>query len=91
MTVFEHVNSMNVDELAEWLDECMVFDPNPWITYFDKKYCSKCHIEFAWSEELGRKAEQTYCELYGKCMFFKEMDEVPDSKQMVKMWLESEC
>lgn len=91
MTVFENIKSKNIDELAEWLDECMVFDYNPWVTWFDENYCSKCHAETAWDSELCRDAEFAYCELHCKCRFFEDMQEAPDTRQVVRLWLESEC
>lgn len=91
MTVFEDIKSKSADEFAEWLDECMLFDFNPWNTWFDEKYCSKCQVINAWDSELCRNAEFSYCELHDKCRFFEHMESTPDTKQVVKMWLESEC
>lgn len=91
MTVFEDIKSKSVDELVEWLDECIVYSPAPWDNWFDEKYCSKCQSEIAWSSELCRNAEFAYCELHNKCRFFEHMDKAPNAKQIVKMWLEREC
>ena len=40
--------------------------------------------------ELDRECEFAWCELNGKCKFFKDMDDIPDVKQIIKMWLESD-
>jgi ATP-dependent helicase/DNAse subunit B len=42
---------------------------------------------FSYSGEI----ECTYCELENKCRFFQELDDVPDNKEMIKMWLEEEA
>ena len=34
--------------------------------------------------------ECVYCEVYGNCRFLQEMDDLPDSKETIKMWLEAE-
>lgn len=85
MTVFEKMKMENINELVDWLDEHATHDNSPWYKYWDERYCNKCEsikkdgTEFAW------------CEVHGNCRFFKEMKEIPDNKQMIKMWLESEC
>ena len=42
MTNFEHLKSMSIEELAEWLDEYGQFDNSPWSTWFSETYCDKC-------------------------------------------------
>lgn len=84
MKMIDGIKSKNVDELAEWLDKYGILDNSPWITWFDKAYCKKCNnilmdgVEYAW------------CELNNKCRFFQDSEESPDTKQIIKMWLQSE-
>lgn len=94
-TVFDRFKSMNIDELSEWLDEYGMFDGSPWIEWFDKSYCQKCDSVIGYySSELENEPrkghEFAYCELNGYCRFFNEMNAIPDNKQIIKMWLESE-
>lgn len=89
MTVFENFKNKNIDELANWLAEHCMFDSAPWWRFWDKNYCNKCKEEIAVDED-GYEKECAYCELHGNCRFFKEMNEIPDNKQTIKMWLESE-
>ena len=91
---------MPIDELAKWLDEHLMFDDAPHMQWFVENYCDKCEsimCKYEDSEKvLGFKpfydaeVECTYCEIYKKCRFFPNMDEVPDGKETVKLWLESE-
>ena len=100
ITWFEKIRSMDIDELAEWLDENGQFDGSPWMKWWDENYCQKCDpIECHYTEtkeKLGfepfyeRSIECAWCELEHKCKFFPEMKDVPDSNEIVKMWLESE-
>lgn len=90
MTIFENFKTKNIDELVEWLDSYEVSDDTPWIRWWDENYCKKCDGETAYIPEFGKECECGWCELNGKCKFFKEMDEIPDNKQVIKMWLESE-
>lgn len=91
MTVFEMLRTKNIDELAEWFDNHCMFDDAPWWNYWDENYCNKCSGEEVYVQEFNKKMECTWCELHdGKCKFFPEMNEIPDSKQIIKMWLMSE-
>ena len=102
MINFERLQSMSIDELAEWLDKNCMFDNSPWLNSFNEKYCEKCEsikckyvdaeeklgiTPFSYSGEI----ECTYCELENKCRFFQELEDVPDNKEMIKMWLEEEA
>ncbi len=84
MTVFDNFKSNNIDELVEWLDKYMAFDNAPYLNWWDENYCKKCAAEIQDGHEYG------WCELYNKCKFFKDMDEIPSCKEIIKMWLESE-
>lgn len=86
MTIFENFINRDIDELVDYLDEHFAFDAAPWWKWWDENYCSKCEavIDFNDQGECG------YCEVYGNCRFFKDMKEIPNDKQIIKMWLESE-
>ena len=88
-----------MEELAEWLDKNGQFDTAPWTIWFDQKYCKGCDKLTVTMEEykrvfgcvgFGNTVDCAYCEWKGKCRFFPEMDEVPDGKEIIKMWLEME-
>ena len=97
MTVFENIKTKNIDELAEWFSENYMFDEAPYWKYFDDNYCKGCKPEIVLVESLNRdidsdrEMECAWCELNHKCKFFQEMNEIPDNKQIIKMWLLSEC
>lgn len=79
MTVFENLMSKNIDELVEWLDENGAVYDSPWKKWYNKTYCRKCNAD-----------ECRWCQLYNKCKFFPEMNRVPNRRQKIKLWLESE-
>lgn len=87
MTVFDNIKSKNIDELVEWIDEHFYFDDAPYWKWWDEHYCKKCVAEFHADDNDSKFA---WCELNGKCKFFKEMDSIPGNKDIIKMWLESE-
>ena len=97
---FENLQSMSVDELAEWLDKNGQYDGSPWSKWFDSTYCQRCESVVVTREEykrvfgccgFGNTVDCAYCEWEGKCKFFPEMDEAPpNNKEIIKMWLESE-
>ena len=84
MTMFDRFQSKNIDELIEWLDEYCMLDCAPWITWFDMNYCKDCESVIADEKECS------WCELHNKCKYFKNMQDIPESKQIIKMWLERE-
>lgn len=92
MTVFDKIKNKNIDEFAEWLDEYCVCDTAPWWKWWDENYCKKCEpINIETTNVFGYEiGECAYCEVNGNCEFFKDMEEIPNSKQIIKMWLESE-
>lgn len=92
MTVYENLCSKNIDELAEWLDKYGMFDGSPWLKYWDENYCQKCESVDVYVPELDRELKCAWCEVHNdKCKFFQDMEETPDNKQIIKMWLESKC
>ena len=90
MTRFEELKNMNIDALAEWLDKYGRYGDAPWDKWFDESYCQKCESVRVFVPYLNGEHECGYCEANNKCRYFMEMDELPDSKDVVKMWLESE-
>ena len=90
MKVFDNIKNKNIDEFAEWLDEHCHFDYAPWWKWWDENYCGKCE-SIVFTDDEDYKKEFAYCEHYGNCRFFNEMEKIPDNKQIIKMWLESEC
>jgi hypothetical protein len=100
MTNLQKLKDMNADELAEWLDKYGMFDNSPWLNSFNEKYCEKCegiecHYEDAKKIGLTPFYDETiecaYCEVYNKCRFFESLEDVPDNKAMIKMWLEEDA
>ena len=77
MTNFKHIQSMNIDEFAEWLDKHGMFDGSPWNDWFSKRYCENCEsikCKYADAEEklgftpyifgsYGGDIECAFCEL----------------------------
>ena len=90
MTIFDSIKNKNIDELVEWLDKYGQHDGSPWYEYWNESYCNKCKPEMGRIPELDRDLEFAWCELHNKCRFFQNIDDIPDSKQIIKMWLESE-
>ena len=89
-TVFDKFKSMNIDKLAEWIDEHGQSDSSPWMSWFDQKYCKNCEDILCKYEDGVREFSCSYCELNSNCKYFLDSDEVPDNKMIIKMWLESE-
>lgn len=92
MTVFQKIKNMDTDELAEWLDEHGAYDDAPWFRWWDENYCKKCKPVIGKYKDFDREMEFAWCELNDdRCKFFQDMDEMLSNKQIIKMWLESEC
>lgn len=88
--VFDKFKSINIDEMAEWLDQYGMFDNSPWMTWFDQQYCKNCEDVVCKYENDKKEFHYSYCEFNGNCKFFPDLDESPDNKMIIKMWLESE-
>ena len=84
MTVLDNFKSFNIDEFIDWLDEYVSFDTAPWMWWWDNTYCKNCPTEDEYVSDYA------WCEVHNKCRYFLDMDETPDVKQIIKMWLESE-
>jgi hypothetical protein len=90
MTNFENLRSMTVEQLAEWLDKHGQFDGSPWITWFDEEYCKKCDPVMCKYEDGEREFPCAWCELNDGCKYFPDMQDAPDNKEIIKLWLEIE-
>lgn len=90
MTVFDNIKNKNIDEFAEWLDEHCNFDDALHWQWWDENYCGKCEPIETRTNVFGCPLDRAYCEISGNCRFFQDMKDIPDSKQVIKMWLESE-
>lgn len=93
MTRLENFQRMvaNIDEFAKWLNE-NCGDDAAWILWYDKNYCKECAcVNINGEESFDYDADYAYCEIYKKCRFFPDMNEVPDCLEIVKMWLNSEA
>lgn len=90
MTEFERINAMNIDEFVDWFVANCMHDGDPAITWWDKTYCKNCESVEVEGLVLGTTMECAWCEVNNKCKFFKDMDNIPNSKQMTKIWLQSE-
>lgn len=103
MTNFEHLKSLSIQQLAEWLDAYEQFDNSPWSDWFNKTYCDKCEsikCKYADAEEkLGfspftghnGEIECSCCELENKCRFFQDLDDIPDNRKIIELWLIEEA
>lgn len=80
---------MDIDELSSWIDKYGAFDNSPWINWFDELYCQNCEPIMCCYEDGSKEFPCSWCELNGKCIFFKDLIDVPDSEEIIKMWLES--
>lgn len=97
MNNYKQLTSKSLEELARWLDINGKFDDSPWEKWFNEKYCSNCASVICTcvdaKEKLGikpfykRSIECAYCELENKCKFFPDMEEIPDNRDIIEMWL----
>jgi hypothetical protein len=90
MNNFENLKSMSVEELAEWLDANGMWDNSPWSQWFDSKYCRQCESVTAYVPDFNRECDFAWCELEHKCRYFADHEDVPDCREIIKMWLEAE-
>lgn len=90
MTNFERFASMTIDELADWLDEYATFDQAPHMLWFTETYCENCPAVMVESEASDREFLCSWCELEKKCKFFPGREEVPNNRDIIKLWLEKE-
>ena len=102
MNNFEKLQSMSIEELAAWLDESGAIDSSPWFEDFNNKYCANCESVICQYEDAEKALgfepifsedgiDCAHCEIYKKCRYFPDMTEVPDGKEMARLWLEAEA
>lgn len=89
MTIFEKINSMNIDEMASWLSCLSYYDDTLWLSWWEDTFCKDCYAEMVQIEE-GKWIPCTWCELNDKCRCFPEIDDIPSDEDVIRMWLESE-
>lgn len=90
MNNFEYLNSLTIDELAEWLGKYCMFDDAPWTNWFGNLHCKNCEAIEVTLQDTGRKTECSYCELEHKCKYFPELGAEPEMKDIIKIWLTRE-
>lgn len=86
MTNFEKLKSMNEEEISEFLDSISI-DDNPWIVWFNKRYCENCEAIRSYGRNPNIYYDSTYCEVNGNCRYFQDKDDIPDNKEMIELWL----
>ena len=93
MTIFEYINEQvkDIDKFVDWLDKYWTTYDSPWIKWWDDNYCKKCESEETYVAGFNRECNVAWCELNKGCKFFKEIQAIPNDKQIIKMWLKSEC
>ena len=90
MTNFEKLKSMDEKEISEFLDSIIGTDEDPWTVWFNKRYCENCETIRGYSLIPDIYDDFTYCEVNGNCRYFQDKDDIPDSKEMIELWLASE-
>ena len=90
--LYNFIKDMSIDELTDGLDKYGQFDSSPWMGWFDENYCSKCEsIKCKVDEKDAFWPDYTmdcaYCELENKCKYFPQLDNIPDNKDTIKLWL----
>lgn len=96
MNVFEKIKSMNIDEFTEWFSKNHIDAIDQSMEWWNNTYCSKCESEIVYvpddtSENTWRtECEVAWCEVNDNCKYFQDLDDAPDYKQIVRLWLESE-
>lgn len=92
MKIFDKVKTMNIDELAEFLEKMFLREEGPWDNWFAKKYCNveNCpSIKCECTGEFKGTVDCAWCELNDGCKFFPKDDF--GEKLIIKLWLESEA
>ena len=101
MTNFDKLKNMNIDELAKFIDDHGMYDNTPWMNWWSETYCENCKsVELNCAESIKYLGLTpffeddvtlcAYCEVYNKCRFFEAMDHVPETQEIIKLWLEEE-
>lgn len=97
MNNLKKLQTMNIDQLAEFLDANGHHDAI-WWWWFEEKFCEKCETTMTTKPYIDNDGKPwhhacitAYCEENGRCRFFKELDGLPDGKETIRIWLESEA
>lgn len=90
MTNKEWLQQATEDELIEFFDNLDSFETSPYMSWWDKNYCSNCPAILCRYEDSNRDIPCSFCELENYCTFFPEIDHIPDSKDMLRLWLNQE-
>lgn len=96
-TNYELLVSKSKEELASFLSENVQYDDTPWEKWFNRNYCKKCepitlpmreYYTIFGCSSYAETMTCAYCELKGKCKFFPDMNDIPDTYNTILMWLE---
>lgn len=90
MTNYTKIKKMSPEELAEFFSASDCWEDFPWTKWFNTNFCDKCETITRYVPEFKRETRCAYCEINNRCFFFDDEEEVPDSKKIIKLWLESE-
>ena len=90
MNNYERIRAMTINDMAEFFDDKWSYDYDPAIEWWDDTYCSKCESVKRYVDVVDREMDFAWCEVNGVCKYFPELDEVPNRKRIMKLWLESE-
>lgn len=90
MTNYQKLHSMTEHQLAHYLDS-LHLNNAPWERAFDVKYCKNCqnitiHPNGA-TNSPTHDVTLAYCEVYGICVYFKRLSDVPTDLDIIKWWL----
>ncbi len=99
MTQFEKFMAFDIDQLADWLNRYGNFDDSLWMQWWNSTYCKNCESLEVDYEDLDmqcyfgsqRKAKCAYCEIHPNCKYFPNLLDIPDNKEIIKMWLNTQC
>ena len=91
VTNFSLLKRMNVEEFADWLDKNGQFDGSPWMKWWDENYCKRCEPIMCRYPDSKVEFPCSWCELNeSKCKYFPEMEQAPENKDIIKLWLNTE-
>lgn len=91
-TKFKAFKRMTLDQFAEWLNKFGQFDKSPWMEWWDRTYCKHCDPIMCKYSDYAIEFPCSWCELNdNKCKFFPKLEDMPDNKEIIKMWLQTEA
>ena len=89
MTRLDQIKNMNNDELVEFLSK-LDNEDSPWNVMLNQR-CSYCPIFIVqYEDEDDFKHEVAFCEKFNKCIYFPEVEGLPSTLDIVKLWLNEE-